>query len=190
MSPDANGLMEIRQTHCDSAAIATRADDKHPHRLPRDKVAREHMLDAHAALPPLNELRERLRQLDQGFCRECPPFAREFGPQGVVPAIVPRQTSHVCMGECALVEALFPSLNRSHGRAFGASHRTKAYRSVVREIPERSDGQLCPCIGPLVFGKRANAQAAVDDFPDQWWLRESLSVQLLHLAFRALKIHL
>jgi hypothetical protein len=53
------------------------------------------MLDAHGALPPLNELRERLRQLDQGFCRERPPLAREFTTQGVVAALVARQPAHI-----------------------------------------------------------------------------------------------
>src|SRR4051794_22557857 len=172
MSPDAHGLVEIGKTHDERTAVAACADDQYPDRLPGDEVAGKDVLDAHGALPPLNELRERLRQMDQGFCRERPPLTREFTPQGVVAALVPRQAAHIGVGEGALVKSLFPTLNRSYGSASRTSHRPQAHRSVVGEIPERTNRQLCLRFRPSVFGKCPDAKTPMHHFPDQWRLRK------------------
>src|SRR5260370_16803840 len=82
-------------------------------------------------------------------------------------AAVPRETPDIGVGERAFIEALFPPLDRCHGRAIGAAHRSHANPAVFRKIPVGRYRQGCSCIGAFVLAERSDFEIPIRYFPYQ-----------------------
>jgi cytochrome bd-type quinol oxidase subunit 1 len=99
---------------------------------------------------------ERLWKDNERFGWELLALPSQSTPQPIESALMACQAANIGVREGALVEAAFPSRNRRNRRTVRASHSASAYAPIIREIPERRDGEFRCAIWPLVFGERAN----------------------------------
>ena len=91
---------------------------------------------------PARELRECLRQADQGLSWERVTFLCKAIPQALESVLVPGQAADIGVSEGALIEAALPGWDGGHGYAVGTAHRAGADAPVIREVPEGGHCQL------------------------------------------------